>query len=223
MIKILKYNTAHFLLYSDKLILYGNSISIINKDLSLIYNKDLSVWYATIFCDNLLFQNENGKEINCLNLKSFTIASWNIKAFLFINEYANNALFFLDESKNIVSVDRDLKIEKSSIKGRFPKKIISSFFYRILGNKLLKIGIEDNHVEWELNFNELLNTEESGIYSEILFCDDKVFFFLKNSNDILESFVVDINTGNVLHRTNKLVGWLKLYNEKIYMQYNQKR
>jgi len=74
----------------------------------------------------------------------------------------------------------------------------------------------NNSIKWQLKFSEITNSKNNEVFSEIIHHNEKLFFFLSDGSNATESFVVDINTGNVLHRTTKLVGWLKLYNEKIY-------
>ncbi|MCU0468064.1 MAG: hypothetical protein MUF58_05635 [Arcicella sp.] len=70
---------------------------------------------------------------------------------------------------------------------------------------------------WQINFKNLLESENTQLFGDLIEYEGKLFFFLSDRNGKYGIYCVEIATGKILNQTNEIGGFLKLSNGLLYM------
>lgn len=211
-----QYKAEKFLIFKNLIILFGASIVILNDKLITVFKLEVPVWYGLLLDKYFIFQGESGKEIEVINLINLKKENLELSGFLHANCLTENELLILNSQKEVQKIDSKLKVSGTQMIGRVPRMIINDLILRVLGNSIT-IHLENGSIKWQLSFQDLLGSANARLFSEIIHYNGKLFFYLSDLDRKKGTFVVDVQTGRLLHRTYEFSGWLTFQNEKIYV------
>jgi hypothetical protein len=75
--------------------------------------------------------------------------------------------------------------------------------------------LQDGKVVWELNLRDLLQSGAASLYSEIIFFEGCLFFFVSDLHK-KAVFKAEVTTGLIIKRLDDSGGWLTLANDRLY-------
>lgn len=78
-------------------------------------------------------------------------------------------------------------------------------------------SMTDGSLVWQLGFAELSGSEKMDLYSDLLFDDGRLYFFLSDANNISITFIVDCKTGSVIHQDKQFGGKLTRVDDRLYV------
>jgi len=179
-----------------------------------------SQWNINEYNNDCIYSFKQYKSFSIINKETGAvfIEEVNFKPLIVLNNKLWGTYLIKKMAQNIFEfgeypLQKHIKIENDD--SYAPIKFTGSFLISQNGYYLINCS-NLCEILWQLSFQDVLNNKNANLQSEIICCNDKIFFFLSGSNNTIESFVVDIKTGKVLFQTKKVVGWLKLYDYKIY-------
>ena len=88
----------------------------------------------------------------------------------------------------------------------------------VLKNKLF-VGFDDELYgeKWQLDIRNLLESETTQLFGDLIEYEGKLYFFLSDQKDKYGIYCIDIATGKVLNHTNQIAGFMKLSGGLLYM------
>lgn len=78
-------------------------------------------------------------------------------------------------------------------------------------------AVNDYNERWQLDIRNLLGSENTKLFGDLIEYEGNLFFFLSDQSDRYGIYCVEISTGNVLNQINEIGGFLKLSNGLLYM------
>lgn len=79
------------------------------------------------------------------------------------------------------------------------------------------LAINKYFEEWYLDIRNLLGSENTRLFGDLIEYEGKLYFFLSDQNGKYGIYCVEIATGQVVNYTNQIGGFLKLSNGLLYM------
>jgi hypothetical protein len=109
---------------------------------------------------------------------------------------------------------------------KLPEGLNKNFYYFFsedkfisINNKLIGCFNITGTKFWVLQYDELLNNSNSKTYGNIQIIKSRLFFFLfdcSRQTDTNVTLCIDIDTGEVLWKSDEIGGWLTTFHNKIY-------
>jgi hypothetical protein len=136
----------------------------------------------------------------------------------FIDECNERVLFSIENDSlkdlKIFTYDWDKKINSQlPIYLNFPKMIVGDkVLSRESNNTWVCFSFTEKKIVWELNFNEILGGKDGRLNGDIMYSNERLFFTIydvKDANLKSGCFIVDIETGRVIHQCELFGGYLK--------------
>ncbi len=216
-------NISNFHFASDKFVFCGTKLTITDTCLSELKLFDLFVGFSVIFEENLLLQEESGQEVLFLNLLSEDLEIKILgteKFYLFKNTIIDDFIFINNTNNSISVLDKTLSKKKEYNIGRYLKILPNAKILNQSFNELLLLDISENNspqIQWKLNFQTILNSQEAKLFGDLIEDKGNLFFFLSDQNGKYGIYCVEIATGKILNQTNEIGGFLKLSSGLLYL------
>ncbi len=78
-------------------------------------------------------------------------------------------------------------------------------------------SINESFIKWQLDIRNLLESETTQLFGDLIEYEGKLYFFLSDQKDKYGIYCIDIATGKVLNHTNQIAGFMKLSGGLLYM------
>lgn len=201
----------------NQIIGYGQGLFLL-EDGNFTEIDENIIWYAIKYQDFLLYQFENGANINYFNLKNKSkglIEAQN--TFLFKNILFDNQLLISARPKNLI-LRENLELQVSEIIGRIPKIIYKQYSLKV-SSFIELIDNSNNSSLWKTEFSDLLKNTNAKTYGPTQLIDNKFFFFLYDSSRKSldkNTYCLNIDNGEIIWKNNEFGGWLCKFNSKLY-------
>jgi outer membrane protein assembly factor BamB len=109
---------------------------------------------------------------------------------------------------------KEFSIENINSNRYFSENYMIEVPYR---TKLIRCyNLETGKELWIHNFSDLISSEkELSLFGEVVFYKEKLFFFLSDVDKAAGTFVANVETGKLIHKTKTFGGSLKRFGNKI--------
>jgi hypothetical protein len=209
-----------FCIKNNLYILVDNQIIIDTNGAIRHFNFPSSTFYCL---ENGIFSGRNFyiNQDELISLKE-------LEGYYFSGISYNNLLVFSGNDFMIYDLNEKKSIFRSShYEDRSLYKLFKEIFICYGGTFLSCHKILDGHEQWRINFKELMNGEEVKIYgkggNELIVLGDKLFVFVQNRNMNHQATIcININSGQVLHKTTTFGGIIYTDGQKLYVASNRK-
>lgn len=196
---------------NEYLIASGEKVNIYNASLNLRQVYDEPVWYALLFGNYYLFQNENGEKIKYINLTDENLevkVLMNGNYYLFRNFIFQNSILIKNINGTITEFDSDLLEKKSSEIGRYNTFFSLEKYFKIFGTNVSFNFIGSDIELWRKEFTDSINKIE--VWNE------EVVLVATHGNYITTLYALAAATGEVIWEKPNMATDFQIQSDFIY-------
>jgi hypothetical protein len=126
----------------------------------------------------------------------------------------------------VVKLDKQevIELQHKNYHSQVPHEISNKYFFGgyliqafYTGKYITCHSLADGSLKWKVTYSELSGTGKASLFSELLQENNKLFFFLSDAKRYAATFVLDMESGQLLHQTSAFGGRLALNNSKLYV------